>query len=253
LTVRLNLIACEVLYRELCAAVARSTNQIDIKFLPKALHDLGADSMRSELQKYVDETDYTRYEAILIGYALCGMGTVGLCARRIPLVVPRAHDCITLLMGSGEKYLNYFDTHKGVYFRSTGWLERGENTDQMTLERTKQKMGFGVNLEELIERFGEDNGRYVFEQLRAYQTSYRQLTFIRTGIEPDQSFEARARAEAKERGWNFDVVQGELGMIHRLVDGEWNPKEFLVVQPGEHIEARYDGSIFGAIREGPSA
>lgn len=250
---RLNLIACEVLHRELCSAVARSKNQVDIKFLPKGLHDLGREAMCAELQKQIDDTDYARYEAILIGYALCGMGTVGLRARRLPLVVPRAHDCITLLMGSSDKYLQYFDSNKGVYFRSTGWLERGENSDPMTIERTKQRMGVGANLEDLIDRFGEDNGRYVYEQLRAYQTSYRQLTFIRTGIEPDDSFEQKARTEAKERGWDFDVVQGELGMIHRLVDGEWNPREFLVVQPGEHIEARYDGSIFGAIREGPAA
>jgi len=250
--VRLNLIACEVLQRELCGAVARSRNQVDVKFLPKALHDLGAETMRTELQKLIDETDYTRYEAILIGYALCGMGTVGLSARRLPLVVPRAHDCITLLMGSSEKYLQYFDTNKGVYFRSTGWLERGENSDPQTIEHT-QRMGVGANLEDLIERFGEDNGRYVYEQLRAYQTSYRQLTFIRTGIEPDASFEDRAREEAKERGWQFDVIQGDLGMIRHLVDGDWNPREFLIVQPGEHIEARYDGSIFGAIREGPAA
>jgi hypothetical protein len=237
--------------RELCLAVARSRNQVDIKFLPKALHDLGANSMRAELQRLIDETDYTRYEAILIGYALCGMGTVGLSARRLPLVVPRAHDCITLLMGSSEKYLQYFDSNKGVYFRSTGWLERGENSGPDTIEQT-QKMGIGANLEDLIERFGEDNGRYVYEQLRAYQSSYRQLTFIRTGIEPDGSFEDRARAEAKERGWQFEVVQGDLGMINHLVDGEWTPREFLLVQPGEHIEARYDGSIFAAIREGPA-
>ena len=249
---RLNLIACEVMQRELCSAVARSRNQVDVKFLPKALHDLGAEAMRAELQRLIDDTDYTRYEAVLIGYALCGMGTVGLSARRLPLVVPRAHDCITLLMGSSEKYLQYFDSNKGVYFRSTGWLERGENFDPVTIEHT-QKMGIGANLEDLIERFGEDNGRYVYEQLRAYQTSYRQLTFIRTGLEPDGSFEDRARAEAKERGWQFDVVQGDLGMIKHLVDGDWNPHEFLIVQPGEHIEARYDGSIFGAVREGPAA
>ena len=38
---RLKLIACEVLYRELCAAVARSVNQVDLEFLPKGLHDKG--------------------------------------------------------------------------------------------------------------------------------------------------------------------------------------------------------------------
>ncbi len=250
---RLNLIACEVLCRELCAALSRSKNQIDLKFLPKGLHDLGSEAMRAELQKTIDETDTTKYEAVLMGYALCGMGTVGLRARRLPLVVPRAHDCITLLMGSGEKYLQYFDEHKGVYFRSTGWLERGENSDQLTIEQTRRKMGVGANIEELIAKFGEDNGRYVYEQLHAYESSYRQLTFIRTGLEPDESFETKAREEAEMRGWEFDVVQGELGMLERLVNGDWDPREFLVVQPGEHIEARYDGTIFSALPEDPAA
>ena len=38
---RLKLIACEILHRELCAAVARSVNRVDIEFLPKGLHDAG--------------------------------------------------------------------------------------------------------------------------------------------------------------------------------------------------------------------
>ena len=249
---RLKLIGCEVLYRETCAALARSRNQIDVEFLPKGLHDLGAEAMRSELQRKVDETDHTRYEAILFGYALCGMGTVGVRARRLPIVVPRAHDCITLLMGSGEKYLQYFDAHQGVYFRSTGWLERGDSTDQPTIEQTKKKSGIGMNLTELVEKFGEDNGKYVYEQLRGYVKTYRQLTFIRTGLEPDDTFENMARQEAKDRGWQFDVVQGELGMLERLVNGTWNDREFLIVQPNECIEARYDGSIFAAVPEDPA-
>ena len=42
---RLKLIACEVLYREMCDAVARSPHQVDVEFLPKGLHDLGGAAM----------------------------------------------------------------------------------------------------------------------------------------------------------------------------------------------------------------
>ncbi len=42
---RLKLIACEIFYRELCAAVARSVNQVDVEFLPKGLHDIGQAGM----------------------------------------------------------------------------------------------------------------------------------------------------------------------------------------------------------------
>jgi len=40
--VRLKLISCEIFYREMCAAVARSPHLVDIEFLPKGLHDIGS-------------------------------------------------------------------------------------------------------------------------------------------------------------------------------------------------------------------
>ena len=105
---RLKLIACEILYRELCAAVARSVNQVDVEFLPKGLHDIGQAGMSARLTEVLAAVDESQYDAVLFGYALCSNGLVGLTARRIPLVVPRAHDCITLFLGSKERYLDYF-------------------------------------------------------------------------------------------------------------------------------------------------
>lgn len=127
---RLKLISCEVLYREMCFAIARSPHQVDVEFLPKGLHDLGSEPMRRRLQECVDRVD-AQFEAVLMGYALCGNGLVGLCARAVPIVIPRAHDCIALLMGSRQRYQAYFDENPGVYFRSTGWLERGGNLEQV--------------------------------------------------------------------------------------------------------------------------
>ena len=46
-----------------------------------------------------------------------------------PLVLPRAHDCITLLMGSRTEFERYFQDHPGVYYRSTGWVERGADLE----------------------------------------------------------------------------------------------------------------------------
>ena len=86
------------------------------------LHDLGA-SMLPHLQARIDAADAGGYDAILLGYALCGRGTEGLRAGKTALILPRAHDCIGLLMGSRQWYLAYFETHTGVYFRSPGWID----------------------------------------------------------------------------------------------------------------------------------
>jgi hypothetical protein len=243
---RLKLISCEVLYREMCATVARSPHQVDVEFLPKGLHDLGGSVMCGRVQQAVDRVDSERYEAVVFGYALCGNGIVGLTARTLPLVIPRAHDCIALLMGSRQRYQSYFQQNPGVYFRSTGWLERGEDLDQETLRAVRDKTGAGYTLAELIARYGEDNGRYLFDELNAYQRTYRQLTYISNGLEPDGSFEQRAREEAQQRGWQFNSVPGNLCLFERLLDGNWNLEDFLVVPPGWRVIATYDTNIIGS-------
>jgi len=75
---RLKLIACEIFYRELCAAAARSMNQIDIEFITKGLHDIGQVGMSGQLSNILAEVDESKYEAVLLGYALCSNGIVGL-------------------------------------------------------------------------------------------------------------------------------------------------------------------------------
>ena len=222
------MISCKVLYREMCAAVARSPHQVDLEFLPKGLHDLGGPAMRARLQKAADRVDATQYEAVLLGYALCGNGVAGLVSRNLPLVIPRAHDCIALLMGGRDRYRIYFENHPGVFFRSTGWLERGQDLDQAAL---------------LIARYGEDNGRYLFEQFNGYQRNYRKLAYIATGLEPDGSFERQAREEAARRGWQFEIIRGDLRLFERLVAGDWDENDFLVVPPGWRVKPTYDRGI----------
>jgi len=230
--VRLKLIACEVLCRELSAALAHAPHQVDIEFLPKGLHDLGGRPMQARLQEAIDAVDSERYDAIVMGYALCGNGANGLVSRTVPLVIPRAHDCIALLMGSRERYSEYFDRNPGVYFRSTGWLERGSELEQP-----------GYSLEELIGRYGDDNGNYLYQHLHHYRSAYCQLTYIRTGVEPDARFEEQARSEAEKRGWKFDLVDSDLRYFEALLNGSWDDSDFLVVPPGWRVVARYDDGI----------
>jgi hypothetical protein len=235
---RLALLSCEVFYRECCALIARSPHQIDVRFLPKGLHDLGCKGMRGRMQAALDAiVAEQKYEAILLGYGLCNNGLTELEAHAIPLILPRSHDCIGIFMGSRERYLKYFKDHPGVYFTTSGWLERGKAEGELNQLSVQHQSGMDSSYEELVRKYGEDNAKFLFEELCQHARNYGQYTFIEMGIEPDERFAQETQEKARQRGWEYRKLPGDMSLLARLINGDWNDTEFLVVPPGHRIAA----------------
>jgi hypothetical protein len=55
-----------------------------------------------------------------------------------------------------------------------------------------------------------------------------------------------AKRIAAEKNWSFERLRGDLGWLRRLLDGEWNEREFLTVQPGERVIRMPDEFFIGA-------
>jgi hypothetical protein len=139
--------------------------------------------------------------------------------------------------------MEYFNDHPGVFFKTTGWIEWGVDSGELSQISIQRRTGMDQSYQALVERYGEDNARYLWNELCDISKNYRQLTFIEMGIEPDGSFERRTREEAAARGWAYEKVKGDLSLLQRLVDGQWDEREFLIVRPGERVTARYDDNI----------
>jgi hypothetical protein len=238
---KLKLISCEIFYREMCAAVSVSPHFVDITFLPKGLHDLPPGQMPVKMQEAIDAVDET-YDAILLGYGLCNNGLVGVRARTCPLILPRAHDCITLFLGGRGRYREYFDTHPGTYFLTSGWLERGETSGDLADLSVQAQLGMNLTMEEMIEQYGEDNAEFLYETLCQGTRNYNNFAWIPMGVEPP-GMEQAARQKADERGWSFETVPGDMTLIRKLVNADWNNADFLTAPPGSAVKAAYDGSI----------
>jgi hypothetical protein len=244
----LKAIVCQVFTREFEQILAQSPHTVDLEIIPMGLHSLGVE-MRPHLQERIDDADPLGYDAILLGYALCGRGTEGLIARNTQLILPRAHDCIGVLMGDRRRYAAYFEDHPGVYYRSPGWVEF--QTPDLKLQPAfasqKNVLGEQTTLDEFVAKYGEDNGRYLYEQFSSFRRSYSGLTYISTGIASDDACRSQARAEAQKEGWVFDEVAGSLALLERLVNGPWDADGFLVVPPGAQIRATIDENIVESV------
>jgi hypothetical protein len=228
---RLQFIVCKVLQREAYLCAARSRNAVDVVMMKQGLHQ-EPDKLRGEIQKALDITTDIQgkpYDATLLGYGLCSNGIVGL-QSPIPIIVPRGHDCITLLLGSKDKYKDYFDSHKGVYWFSPGWIEADPGAPgQPGKER------FERTLKEYIAKYGEDNARYLMETEQNWLKEYHWATYIDWGLANSLAEKEYTKKAAEHLGWNYDIVKGDSGLMQRLVDGVWDEREFLIVKPGQKI------------------
>ena len=245
---RFKALICEVLTREINEVVSRSPHSVEVESVIMGLHDLGV-GMRPHLQERIDAADGAGYDAIVLGYALCGRGLDGLRAGKTQLVLPRAHDCIGLLMGSRHLYQAYFNDHPGVYYRSPGWIEYAKPGQVLepAWASSDKKPGEKRTRDELIAKYGEENGIYLFEQFAAFRRNYTGLTYISTSVGPEQEFMSVARAEAEKEHWAFEEVKGSLVLLQRLVDGDWDAEDFLVIPPGASIHATMNDSIVEAV------
>lgn len=233
---RIKLLACEVFFREVCHLVARSPTTCDLEFLPKGLHDLGAERMVARLQERVDAVG-DGYDAIALAYGICNNGAVGLTARKSRLVIPKAHDCMTLFMGDRKRYRQYFDTNPGTYYRTSGWFEHA-SSGSAGEDTVPQRLGLFQDYKKLVEQYGEENAQYIMETMGNSTANYSRLTFINMGLPRDPFFREKAREEAVKRGWTFDEVEGSLELLRGLIEGEWDDR-FVTVEPGCSIKPVY--------------
>jgi hypothetical protein len=232
------LIACEIIRHEIEYLQKDLPMPVEVNFLRKGFHQ-NPDTLRQELQAAIDAAG-DDYEHILLGYGLCGKGLEGITARATPLVVPRVHDCISLLLGSAKRYDELFATHPGTYYYSPGWVEWGHDA----VERTPAQ-GFGLDrtFEEYVELFGEDNARYLMELEQSWKKNYTRAAYITSGLPAADHWEKKAREIAASSGWQFEHVEGSLSLLRALIRGPWPETEFLTVPPHHQILASYDGRI----------
>lgn len=235
---RLKVIACNVFLREVSLLAARSESTLDITYIPQGLHNY-PDLLRSEIQKEIDEAEAERdgpealteppeeFTAVVLAFGLCSRALCGVRSRTYPLVLPRSHDCIAVLLGSHRRYREEFSENPGTYWFSPGWVEQSTFPCGAGKETLRKRYG---------EQYGEDNADFLVEHARESLAAYNRAALI-TWAELDRdAYHERARQVATEFGWRYETVEGSSELLGRVLNGRWEEEDVVIANPGHTFE-----------------
>ena len=110
---------------------------------------------------------------------------------------------------------------------SKGWLEVGESQSEALL---KQRY-----LEYMEKYEDEEIVRELMEMEEEMVSNYKNSIFIRwPGLEDSHAREL-VKQDAEKRNWNYLELDGSKLLLTKLVNGEWDEKDFLIAQPGQTV------------------
>lgn len=234
---RIALLACSVFEREIALHAQEAKHIAEVRFFEMGLHDR-PDRLRAVLRENLEALDARPdIEAVVLAYGLCGRGTAGLAPQSHRLVIPRAHDCVTVFMGGKEAYAEHQRRCPGCYYYTPGW-NRGRRVpgpERVDLLRA-----------EYADKFPADDVEFLLQVEREQWALHDLATYLDLGTDDAETEAAYARRCAEWLGWKFERLPGDPALLRDLLWGKWDGGRFQIVEPGRRLAHSPDESIFRA-------
>jgi hypothetical protein len=193
-------------------------------FLEYGLHRVSR-NLKNAIQDQLDQIEHP--SLVVLGYGLCGNGLNGIKAGKHLLIIPRTDDCIGILLGSYEAYLNEFNKVPGTYYVSKGWLESGSDP-------LREYQGY-------VEKYGEGQARWLMDTQYKH---YRRLALVAHNLEDLEKYRPAAREVADfcaQWGMVYEEILGSEVYASRLMEiaagldaaaQQSGDDNFIVIPPG---------------------
>jgi hypothetical protein len=223
---RIALLACAVFEREIALFAQGGPQIVEQRWFEMGWHDRPAE-LRTLLQTHLDAVDARDdIDAVVLAYGLCGLGTAGLRPRRHRLVIPRAHDCITVFLGSKEAYAEHQRRCPSCYYYTPGWNRglRVPGPDQLASLRA-----------EYAAKFESDDVEFLLQNMRDQWAQHDTAAYVDLGTEDAAAAAAYARQCASWLGWKFEPLRGDPGLLRDLLNGRWDADRFQIIEPGGQL------------------
>lgn len=227
-----GLLICDVLLDEVNALLA----ELGLEARPRVefamgLHDT-PERLREALQGGIERLEAEGCGRIVLVFGLCSNSILGLRARQAELVLVRAHDCITLYLGSRERYAQVQRAEPGTYWFSPGWCKGQRVPGPGHFERMQR---------EFTARFDDpEDVEYLLEMEKEKYRHYQCAAFTHLGCGDVDGCRAATQESAAALGMRFEEVAGDDRLLRALLAGPWvDDARFLVVPAGK--TAGYSG------------
>ncbi|SPF31477.1 conserved hypothetical protein [Syntrophobacter sp. SbD1] len=214
------ILACNTIRDELEKAASETACPYGFIWIESGLH-LVTESLRRRLQEELDRMNGA--SRVLMAFGLCGNAVAGLKSGSHQLVIPRADDCITLLLGSREDR-ELCSRQGGIYFLTKGWLE-GE-----------------VNIWEeyrtVLAKFGPKKTDMIYKKMLAH---YKFLGLIDTGAYDLPGLVPHVSEISAALNLELIILKGTDRYLKRLLSGPWDEDHFIIIPPSTTIDLSHLG------------
>ena len=210
---KIKLIGCDSTMNEVRALGISET--MDCEFLDFNYHGKPA-LLHGRLQEIIDQSQ--DYDLIITTYSRCSNVVVGLLSQRVPLLLPRTHDCISLLLGSNERQLKLLKENPGTYYFSRGWLDHGRTPYAEYLE--------------YVDCYGHQKAVDLIKML--YGSYNKAVLIVTLGTKDIEKYREKVRQIADFFGWDVGEEEGDLHLLTALLNGSTG-QDTVYVQPGRTV------------------
>ncbi|MFO7820688.1 MAG: DUF1638 domain-containing protein [Lentisphaeria bacterium] len=231
---KIAVVACGVLEWNIKKLADRISGvEFVTRFLPAQLHN-NPGKLRDMLQEVIDELDSVEgLSGICLGFGVCGRGTIGLQTRSLPLIIPRAQDCIGIFLGSHSRYLAEFKERPGTRYMTHGWYDKTvkDVATSSYMDRREEEL-FQSEYDQLVDRYGEENASFISAFRESWKRNYQRAAYIRFPAEEEERTppgQELTEAMAGDLGWDYQVLEGDESMLEAMLSGHWQDARLLLV------------------------
>jgi len=184
-SVRIAVIACDMIRRELDELIAGDPDISEVVYLEMALH-VYPEKMRAAIIEQIERVSGD-VDAVFLGYGYC-QSLKGIEEMvDVPVVMPQMDDCISILL-TPERYAAEIKKEVGTWFMSPGWAEVGAEmvVKELHLDRAT--------------RYGKDP----LEMAKRLFTNYTRGLVIDTGVGHLDEVRANAHRFCEDFGLRYE-------------------------------------------------